>query len=95
MSKQILLYLSSAGMTDADLKALRDADIVPIRVNNFSDVRIVDPMSGGERSAVWMAAMEAISKASGKEGPRTMFGRLLAEKLSGADFPKPLSEPKP
>lgn len=88
MSKQILLYLKSAALTNADLEALRAADILPIRVSKFDDVRLVDPMSFGDKSAVWMAAMEAISKANDREGPRTLFGRLLAEKLAGIDVPQ-------
>lgn len=79
---QIFMYREGTKLTAADLKALREAGFVPIKVANFDDVRLIDPFVAGERSAVWMAAVEAIAKSDGTEGPKTMFGRLLAEKLS-------------
>lgn len=90
MNKQILLYRKGAGLTNADMDALREAGIVPIRVNRFEDVRVVDPMQYGDKSAVWLAAMQAISQANDKVGVKTLFGRLLAEKLSAVDVPKSL-----
>lgn len=89
MSKQVFLYLSSAKLSHDDLFALREAGFVPIRVNSFNSVKIIDPLLEADRSAVWMAAMEAISKhQKDGEGPKTMFGRLLAEKLADTSLPK-------
>ena len=82
---QLFLYRPTASLTDADLQALRDAGIIPIQVADFDDVRLVAPLlAAGSGSAVFMAAMQAIAKANSQEGPRTLFGKLLAEKLAAA-----------
>lgn len=92
---QLFLYRPTAALTDADLQALRDAGIIPIQVADFNDVRVVDPLlAAGAGSAVFMAAVQAIAKANASEGAKTLFGRLLAEKLAAAtvigDDGKPL-----
>lgn len=80
---QVLLYRETAKLSAEDLKALREAGLVPIKVAKFDDVRIIDPvMATGGGSAVFVSAMEAIAKANSNEGPRTLFGRILAEKLA-------------
>lgn len=77
------MYLKSAGLTSVDRNALTEAGFVPIRVNKLEDVKVLDPMEFGDKGIVWLSAMEAIAKSNNlKEGPKTMFGRLLAEKLS-------------
>jgi hypothetical protein len=86
---QIFLYRDGAKLTPQDLAALREAGLVPVKVAKFDDVRIIDPLlASGNGSAVWAAAMEAIAKgstpAANNEGARTLFGRLLAEKLAAA-----------
>lgn len=88
---QIFLYRDGAELTQQDLTALREAGLVPVKVARFEDVRIIDPlMSAGQGSAVWAAAVEAIAKvstpAANNEGAKTLFGRLLAEKLAAATF---------
>jgi hypothetical protein len=80
---QLFLYRPTAELTEEDLHALRRAGIVPIKVADFDDVRLVDPLiAHGSGSAVFAAAVEAIAKANGNEGPKTLFGKLLAEKLA-------------
>lgn len=82
---QLFLYRAAALISADDIAALREAGLVPVKVDSFEDVRLVDPiMANGQASAVWCAAVEAIAKASDKEGVKTMFGRLLAEKLAAA-----------
>jgi hypothetical protein len=86
---QVFLYRETAKLTPEDLKALREAGLVPVKVAKFEDVRIIDPLlAAGHGSAVWAAAVEAIAKANtpaaNNEGARTLFGRLLAEKLADA-----------
>jgi hypothetical protein len=83
---QIFLYREGAKLNAADIKALREAGLVPVKVAKFEDVRIIDPLlASGQGSAVWSAAVEAIAKANtSNEGVKTLFGRLLAEKLAAA-----------
>lgn len=86
---QVFLYRETAKLTAEDLNALREAGLVPVKVAKFDDVRIIDPlMTAGQGSAVWAAAVEAIAKVStpagNGEGAKTLFGRLLAEKLADA-----------
>lgn len=90
MSKQVLLYRKGSGLTNADMDALREAGIVPIRVNKFEDVRIIDPMQVADRSVVWAAAIEAIVKANSLTPAKELFGILLAKKLSEAAPASPL-----
>lgn len=80
---QVFLYRETAKLTAEDLRALREAGLVPVKVAKFEDVRIIDPLyAAGTGSAVFTAAVEAIAKANNNEGPRTLFGRLLSEKLA-------------
>lgn len=81
-AKQILLYKSPTNLTDADLAALREAGIIALQVESFDDVKVIDPYTADTRNDVWLSAMEAIAQANSNEGPRTIFGRLLAERLS-------------
>ena len=82
---QLFLYRAAALISADDIAALREAGLVPVKVDSFEDVRLIDPiMANGQASAVWRAAVEAIAKANDKEGVKTMFGRLLAEKLAAA-----------
>jgi hypothetical protein len=89
MTAQIFLYRDGARLSAEDLKALREAGLVPIKVAKFEDVRIIDPlMAAGSGSAVWLAAIEAIHKHgspdAGNKGPKSLFGELLAAKLADA-----------
>jgi hypothetical protein len=84
---QVFLYREGAKITPADLSALRDAGFIPVKVAKFDDVRVIDPFVAGNRPAVWQAAVEAIARANDKEGPKTLFGRLLAEKLAETSLP--------
>lgn len=87
--KQIVLYKSGSGILNDDLKALREAGFIPIRVKNLADVKVLDPLSEStDRGILLTAAMTAIAKANKDTGPRTMFGQLLAEKLMALDVPK-------
>lgn len=87
MSKQVFLYNTNAKLTKGDLDALREAGFVPIKVANFDDVRVIDPLMDADRNAVWMSAMEAIAKADSNNGPKSIFGRLLAERLCNTNLP--------
>ena len=40
--KQVFLYKPTAKLDDGDLAALRDADFIPIQVESFDDVKLVD-----------------------------------------------------
>ena len=86
MSKQIFLYKEDASLADADLQALREAGFIPMQVKSFDDVKVVDPLNEADQSAVWLSAMEAISKANNVDSVRTLFGSLLAKKLSNVDI---------
>lgn len=82
---QLFLYREGAALAPEDLAALREAGLVPIKVADFDDVRIVDPiMAAGSAGAVWSAAVQAIHQANDKQGPKTLFGTLLAERLANA-----------
>jgi hypothetical protein len=96
---QIFLYRDGAKLTPQDLAALRDAGLVPVKVAKFEDVRIIDPLlASGHGSAVWASAVEAIAKvstpAANNEGAKTLFGRLLAEKLADATVFGPDGKPR-
>ena len=84
--KQVFLYKRSASLLKSDLDALREAGFVPIRVTEFDEVKVIDPISIASRTEVWMAAMKAIANANTDqargEGPKTLFGRYLSEKLA-------------
>lgn len=88
MNKTVFLYRERAKLTPDDMQALRDAGFVPIKVKVFEDVMVLDPLHHASRADVWMAAMEAIAKANPNEGAKTLFGRLLAERLSETDIAK-------
>jgi hypothetical protein len=81
-AKQVLLYRPGAKLTGPDIQALREAGIIPIKVEKFEDVKVIDPHTAHTRNDVWLSAMEAIARANNNEGPRTIFGRLLAERLA-------------
>ncbi len=84
-TKQVFLYKSTSILNKEDLDALRSAGFVPVGVESFDDVRVIDPYAVDTRADVWSAAMEAIAKANSIEGVKTLFGRLLSEKLSHHD----------
>ena len=86
-SKQVMLYKATANIAAADLAALREAGFVPVGVESFDDVKVIDPFTVDSRNAVWMAAMEAIAKADSSEGAKTKFGRRLSELLSDMALP--------
>lgn len=89
--KQVFLYRPTAKLSLGDLAALREAGFIPIKVQRFDDVRLIDPMMTHNRTAVWMAAMEAIANTTpNSEGVKTMFGRLVAEKLADTSVPQVL-----
>ena len=83
MSKQVFLYKPDTSLNASDLAALRDNGFIPIQVNEFDSIKIIDPLNEVDRSAVWLSAMEAISQANNSVGVKHLFGSLLAEKLSG------------
>ncbi len=92
---QVFLYRDTAKLNAEDLKALRDAGLIPVKVAKFEDVRLLDPLlASGSGSAVFASAVEAIAKANDKEGPKSLFGRLLAEKLAGATVFGPDGKPR-
>jgi hypothetical protein len=80
-SKQVILFRPTANVTPDDLQALRDAGFVPIVVQDFNDVKVIDPFTLDSRNAVWRAAIDAIAKHDGMEGVKTRFGRRLSEML--------------
>jgi hypothetical protein len=86
-SKQVILYKPTAKISKDDLLALREAGFVPVGVESFNDVKVIDPFTVDSRNAVWMAAMEAIAKADTTEGAKTKFGRRLSELLSEMALP--------
>ena len=86
-SKQVMLYKTKANLSGKDLAALREAGFVPVAVESFDDVKVIDPFTVDSRNAVWMAAMEAIAKADSNEGAKTKFGRRLSELLSDMALP--------
>lgn len=92
-SKQILLYKANAGLLQKDIAALRQAGIVCLKVDSFDDVKVIDPYTAFTGHDVWAAAMQAIAGANSNEGPRTLFGRLLSERLAGC-APAKVEAPK-
>lgn len=92
---QIFLYRAGAKLSQQDLKALRDVGLIPVKVARFDDVRLIDP--SGRGSEVWAAAMEAIATAgtpvANGAGVKTLFGRLIAEKLANATVFRPDGRP--
>jgi hypothetical protein len=77
----VILFRPAANVTPEDLQALRDAGFVPVVVEDFNDVKVIDPFTLDSKNAVWRAAIDAILKADAIEGVKTRFGRRLAELL--------------
>jgi hypothetical protein len=82
-AKQILLYKAPTALTQRDMTELNAAGIIALQVESFDDVKVIDPYTADTRNDVWLSAMEAIAKANQSEGPKSIFGRLLAERLAG------------
>jgi hypothetical protein len=91
---QILLYRGKISLTDAQLQELRDAGYIPICVDDFSDISVMNATGMVPVATIWNSAMDAINGADQTEGARSRFGRLLSQRLTDI-FLKPKSaEPK-
>lgn len=76
--KQLLLYTKDADLSEDDLKLIKGAGFIPIAVKNFDAVKTM-----GVSADISECAILAIHRADDKTGPKGLFGRLLAERLSG------------
>lgn len=80
--KQIFLYTAEAKLTSHALAELRKSGVIPIKVDNFDAVKLIDPLLVADRSVVFDAAIEAIATHGiSNAGPKTLFGSLLSQKL--------------
>ena len=79
--QQILLYKPGAKLGDQDLQRLRDAGFVPICVDDYADVKLMDVTGAVPAHVVFSAMSDAIANSDQNDGPKTRFGRVLAQKL--------------
>jgi hypothetical protein len=79
---QIMLYRGNVSLTDGQLTELRVSGYIPIRVDDFSDISVMNATGTIPIATIWNSALEAINSSDETEGPRTRFGRLLAQRLA-------------
>ncbi len=78
----LFLYLKSSKLHHDSLRTLRDAGYVPIAVESFEDVRVVNALSVTATDPIAQAAFATITS-SYYDAPRTEFGKKVAKVLAG------------
>lgn len=80
-NKQILFYKPGT-LATKDREKLTKAGYVCVESNDFEAYKLVDPCIPQDRMTILKAAMWAITNAgTDGEGPKTKFGKKLAELL--------------
>lgn len=79
------IFLCKPGAFDAQGKRqIRDAGYCVVETNDFDAFKVVDATIAPPMNVVFKCAMYAIANAGsgGNEGPKTLFGKKLAEELA-------------
>ena len=72
---QIFAYLKNAEINDTDLDAVRAAGILPVAVDSFDDIKVIEILPGGEQTVMLRAALKAINDGTGSVSER--FGKNM------------------
>lgn len=81
MMKQILFY-KPGSLSQKEREKCSKNGLLCIEATDFDAFKLVDPMIPADRKTILKAATWAITHAgSGNDGPRTLFGKKLAELL--------------
>lgn len=79
--KQILFYKPGA-LSQKDRERCSKNGFLPIEATDFEAFRLIDPSIPTDRSTILKAALIAISTADATNGPKTLFGKKMAELLA-------------
>ena len=81
MVSPLFLYLKSCKLEKPMLKKLQDAGYIPIAVESFDDIKIVDALPIGATNAISRAAFQTIAE-SDLGGVKERFGNKIARTLA-------------
>lgn len=87
-----ILIVKPDTLTKADKAALRKVGVVVVEAANPDDVRFIRAESELAAGDLALAAMKALAKASGSNGERALFIKLISESLERRHAPE---DPQP
>ena len=57
---QLFAYLKTAKISEEDLTAIREAGIIPVAVESFDDIQVIEFIAAGDQNVMIQAALKAI-----------------------------------
>jgi ferritin-like protein len=79
--KKIFAYTKAAGLPKRVIRDIADAGYVPVPVENFDCVRLIEPIAEAENSALIKTAFRAIQQSKGYDNVREQFAKMLLDEL--------------
>lgn len=89
MADQTILFVKPKAISQRDKKALRNAGVIVVEIDDPNSARLVKAAAELEGSALLRAAAKAINNHSfGGDSVRSLFGQAIAEEILSTSPPE-------